>query len=80
MWADTTFELTADPEVEVGGWLRPPRPQIDGDAFPRARLGDLLEQRDGMCLATGITRLRARFSRALAPFLGCRTSPWPSRT
>jgi len=80
LWSDTTFELTTDPEGEAGGWLRPPRPEIEGDAFPRARLGDLLEQRGGMALATGIRRLRERFSRSRAPRVGGRTSPWPSRT
>ncbi len=78
MRAETTFELTWDPEVEAGGWLRLPRDAIEGDAFPRARIGDLLERgrRRGIASAAGwlAGTVYGRVTRLL------RGASWPLRT
>jgi len=79
--AETTFELTADPEGEVGSWRHVPRRAFEGDAFPRARLGDFLERSGGSALRTFAARLLPRLSRPLVDlFGGGRTPPWPFRT
>jgi hypothetical protein len=78
--AETHFELTTDPELEAGGWLRLSRDAIEGDAFPRARIGDLWrDRRPG--LAGLIRDFLEDFSRHLARRLARNGAlPWTFRT
>jgi len=76
--AEVAFELTMDPEVEAAGWLRIPRGALDGDAFPRARLGDLLCREPG--IAGRIRALGHALARLGAVVLRRRGVAWPSRT
>lgn len=75
MGAERTMELTWDPEVEAAGWLTLSRDAFEGDAFPRARIGDLVGRRGPAARAGWLAGTLTRRAIQLV-----RRVPWPFRT